>query len=276
MIATNIRKEARESLKGKWVKAIIMLLIDAIIIGIIAGIENAIDDNSIIKTIITIAEIIIQIPLAFGLICAFVKLKRNEEVKYFDFVKIGFENFSRAWAIFFRTLLKMILPIISIIAALVLVGIMFGVGGIAGIAQGAGQQTLAIVIVAIIIYIAAIAYAVIIGLKYALTTYIAYDNQDMSAEDVVRKSEELMIGHRGDLFVLILSFIGWAILCYIPLGIAVYTTILLMFQLTIILFICSVIAMLALGAYVAMARVCFYDEVLQLKSDKNNGTQELN
>ena len=273
MVATNIRKEARESLKGKWVKAIIMLLIDAIIIGIIAGIENAIDDNSIIKTIITIAEIIIQIPLAFGLICAFVKLKRNEEVKYFDFVKIGFENFSRSWAICFRTLIKMIIPIICIIVALVLVGIMFAVGGVTGIAMGAGQQALGIILLAIVIYVAAIAYAVVIGLKYSLTILIAYDNPDMSAKDIVEKSAELMEGHRGDLFVLVLSFIGWIVLCYIPLALA-SATVLVAPAVSILFGICTVIAMLCLGAYVQTSKVCFYDDVLQLKSEKNTEVQE--
>lgn len=34
------------------------------------------------------------------------KLKRNEEVNYFDFIKIGFDNFTRAWGLCFRTLLK--------------------------------------------------------------------------------------------------------------------------------------------------------------------------
>ena len=272
MVATNIRKEARESLKGKWGKAIAILFIEAIIIGIISGIEGALKDNSIIKPIISILEVVIQVPLAFGLVYAFIKLKRNEEVNYFDFIKIGFENFSRSWAICFRTLIKMILPIICIIVALILVGIMFAVGGVTGIAMGAGQQALGIIILAIAIYVAAIAYSVIIGLKYSLTTLIAYDNPDMSAKEVVEKSAELMVGHRGDLFVLVLSFLGWAILCYVPLMLA-YATILII-PAAIIFGICTVLAILGLGAYVQTSKVCFYDDVLQLKSEKNTEIQE--
>ena len=268
MIATNIRKEAREALKGKWFKAIVMLFIEAVIIGIVVSLEEAIKDNSIIKPIFAILEIIIQIPLTFGLIYSFIKLKRNEEVSYLDFVKIGFENFSKSWAIFFRTLIKMVLPIVSIIVALILIGIMFAVGGVSGIALGAGQQTLGIVIVAIAIYVAAIAYAIVIGFKYVLTTYISYDNPDMIAKDIVEKSEELMAGHRGDLFVLLLSFLGWAILCYVPLAFAYTTLLMFMIPLAIILGICATIGILALGVYVSMSRVCFYDEILQLKSEK--------
>lgn len=273
MVATNIRKEAREALKGKWGKAVAMLFIEAIIIGIITGIEGALKDDSIIKSILSIIEIIIQIPLAFGLVYAFIKLKRNEEVNYFDFVKIGFENFSRSWAICFRTLIKMILPIICIIVALVLVGIMFAVGGVTGIAMGAGQEALGIILLAVAIYVAAIAYAIVIGLKYSLTTLVAYDNPDMSAKDVVEKSAELMEGHRGDLFVLVLSFLGWAVLCYVPLAL-VGATILLVPAVSIIFVICTVIAMLCLGTYVQTSKVCFYDNVLQLKSEKNTEVQE--
>ena len=160
----------------------------------------------------------------------------------------------------------MIVPIICIIVAMCLIFTMIFVGGIAGIASGAGQQTLGLVILGILIYVVAIAYAVIIGLKYALSVYIAYDNLDMSAKEVVEKSEELMSGHRGDLFVLLLSFIGWALLCYVPVLFAILSCIII--PLVIIFGACAVAAILALGSYVAMAKVCFYDDILQLNSEK--------
>lgn len=46
MVATDIRKEARESLKNKWVKAILIILIQFLITGLLTGIENALGDNS--------------------------------------------------------------------------------------------------------------------------------------------------------------------------------------------------------------------------------------
>ena len=94
----------------------------------------------------------------------------------------------------------------------------------------------------------------------------------MSAKEVVEKSAELMVGHRGDLFVLVLSFLGWAILCYVPLMLA-YATILII-PAAIIFGICTVLAILGLGAYVQTSKVCFYDDVLQLKSEKNTEIQE--
>ena len=264
MVATDIRKEARESLKNKWVKAILIILIQFLITGLLTGIENALGDNSILTSIISIIEVVIGIPLSFGMVAVFMKLKRNEEVNYFDFIKIGFDNFTRAWGLCFRTLLKMILPIICVVLAIIIVTIMFTAGGIA--AMGAGQQALGLVIIGIIIYVVALAYAVTIGLKYALTVCIAYDNPDMTTQDAVEKSAELMVGHRGDLFVLLLSFLGWALLCYLPLVLA--TACILVPVLAIVFMVGAVCGLLCLGAYIQMARICFYDDVLKLNSEK--------
>ncbi len=266
MVATDIRKEARESLKNKWVKAALIIFIQILITGLLTGIEKALGDNSVLAAIISIIEVIIGIPLSFGMVAVFIKLKRNEEVNYFDFIKIGFDNFTRAWGLCFRTLLKMILPIICVILAIMIVTIMFTAGGIAGMAMKAGQQALGLVIIGIIIYVIALAYAVIIGLKYALTICIAYDNPDMSTKDVVEKSAELMVGHRGDLFVLLLSFLGWALLCYLPCVLA--TACVLVPVLAIIFIVGAVCGVLCLGAYVQIARICFYDDVLKLNSEK--------
>ena len=41
----------------------------------------------------------------------------------------------------------------------------------------------------------------------------------MSASDCLRKSQELMDGHKKELFLLDLSFIGWHILCMFTCGI---------------------------------------------------------
>ena len=160
----------------------------------------------------------------------------------------------------------MILPIICVVLAIIIVTIMFTAGGIAGIAMGAGQQTLGLVIIGIIIYVVALAYAVTIGLKYALTVCIAYDNPDMTTQDAVEKSAELMVGHRGDLFVLLLSFLGWALLCYLPLVLA--TACILVPVLAIVFMVGVVCGLLCLVAYIQMAKICFYDEILQLNSEK--------
>ena len=57
--------------------------------------------------------------------------------------------------------------------------------------------------------------------SYALSYYVKIDNQELSATDCINKSRELMKGHKWDLFVLDLSFIGWYIVGCLCLGVGV-------------------------------------------------------
>lgn len=53
---------------------------------------------------------------------------------------------------------------------------------------------------------------IIKGFKLAMIPYILVDDKDMSSSDILDLSEKMMDGHKMDLFVLQLSFIGWHIL----------------------------------------------------------------
>ncbi len=55
--------------------------------------------------------------------------------------------------------------------------------------------------------------------SYAMTNYILAEHQDISPNEAIRKSVELMKGNRMKLFSLQLSFIGWEILCILSFGI---------------------------------------------------------
>jgi uncharacterized membrane protein len=72
---------------------------------------------------------------------------------------------------------------------------------------------------------------IIAALSYSMTFYILIDNPDMSGRDAMRRSREMMEGHKEKLFYLTLRFLGWALLSILTLGIGflfltpyVYTT----------------------------------------------------
>lgn len=52
---------------------------------------------------------------------------------------------------------------------------------------------------------------------YSQAIYIMVENPEMRAIDAIHKSQEMMKGHKFDLFYLQLSFIGWALLCVFTL-----------------------------------------------------------
>lgn len=62
------------------------------------------------------------------------------------------------------------------------------------------------------------------GYSYAMTPYILKDKfaagqTDIGATEAITESRHLMDGHKMDLFVLDLSFIGWGLLGIITFGI---------------------------------------------------------
>lgn len=59
---------------------------------------------------------------------------------------------------------------------------------------------------------------IIKGYSYMMTMYILADEPELSAKEAMQKSMYLMDGHKMELFVLQLSFIGWMILSSLTFG----------------------------------------------------------
>lgn len=59
---------------------------------------------------------------------------------------------------------------------------------------------------------------IIKSLEYLMVGYILADNPDIQPMDALRKSKQMMQGHKWNAFVLGLSFLGWEILSVLTLG----------------------------------------------------------
>ena len=75
--------------------------------------------------------------------------------------------------------------------------------------------------------------------SYAMTSFILKDEPEMKNNAAIEKSMAMMEGNKMKLFMLDLSFIGWAILCIFTLG----------------------IGLLFLQPYVAISRAAFYEDL---------------
>ena len=75
--------------------------------------------------------------------------------------------------------------------------------------------------------------------SYAMTPYILKDNPEMKNNAAIEESMRIMDGHKLELFLLDLSFIGWALLSLLTCG----------------------IGFLWLTPYMNMARVNFYEDL---------------
>lgn len=57
------------------------------------------------------------------------------------------------------------------------------------------------------------------GLSYAMTPFILEEHPEMTASEAIKASMKLMDGHKMDLFILGLTFLGWEILACLTMGI---------------------------------------------------------
>lgn len=122
MTATEIRKDARNHLTNKWGKGALIILCYFLIEFAINLLSSLTEEIAIINLLISIATLVISIPLSYGLIISFMKLKRDEEVKAFDFLILGFSSFSKAWKVAFSMFVRLIVPfVLTIISMIILI-----------------------------------------------------------------------------------------------------------------------------------------------------------
>ena len=61
---------------------------------------------------------------------------------------------------------------------------------------------------------------IIKGYSYSMALYVLADNKGKSARECIAESKAMMEGHKMEIFVLDLSFIGWYLLCSLTCGLA--------------------------------------------------------
>lgn len=209
MSRAELKKQAKECLRGRWGTAIAMVVMYEIIAGALSMIGNFVIGLG------AIAVLVISIPISFGFIGQFIKFSRKEEVGVVDFFKIGFDNFGKSWSIFGNTLLKLLPYVIGMIVSMVLM--------IAATAYATQKEDVEMLLILILIaYVIFFVFYIMLLVKsylYMLPEYIGNDTDDMTAKEIVEKSAELMKGHRWEFFVLQLSFLGWIFLSLFTCGI---------------------------------------------------------
>ncbi|MEE3476765.1 MAG: DUF975 family protein [Candidatus Cryptobacteroides sp.] len=63
---------------------------------------------------------------------------------------------------------------------------------------------------------------IIKSLSYAMTMYIVKDHPELTVNEAIDMSKDMMYGHKYDLFYLYISFIGWYLLSILTLGIGTF------------------------------------------------------
>ncbi len=216
MVAFDIRRTARENLKGKWGKAALITFCYVIVqflMGFISGLFSGIP---ILALLINIAYYVISIPLGYGFLVSFIKLKRGEAVECFDFITIATSSVKRAWGVVGNIILKLLPLVIAFIIITMLFAFSFSsfiFSSAYSVVRGSSSSGFGF-----LMPICAIAFIVVSvlfftkSLYYSLSYFILYDRPELSGKEIVEESARLMQGNRWKQVWLYLTFIGWIIL----------------------------------------------------------------
>lgn len=113
-----------------------------------------------------------------------------------------------------------------------------------------GRVTIAFILLGLIVFgwtLLLIIPGIIKAYSYSLTYYVMVDNPEMDYSDAMQESSRLMDGHKWQMFVLDLSFIGWFLLGICTLG----------------------LAFIFISPYMSMAHAEFYRELIQDRNRMN-------
>ena len=241
---SEIRKEARTKLQGKWGTAVGISLAYFLITFIFSYLCKNYPIFSILFTII-------HIPLGFGIFISFMKLINNENVEIFDFVKYSFHNFGKSWNLYFRKILKLSLPLILIFILFILT-FMLSIMLITFYTTNINSLELFLAIfISCLSFISLNFWLYSKSLLYVLAYPIAYEKPELSTKEVIEESARLMKNHRWKFVGLTLSFIGWEFLAVLTFG----------------------IGMLWLFPYVQISIICFYKYLTDENTSNNIETE---
>lgn len=194
MEASDLRRIARENLEGNWVQSIIATLIAALLGGLIIGgrVNLKIDEEVTYKLPESVFLLLTLYGSAAGLlgIVQFIiggtiqlgyaqyLLKQHDRAD-FEFGDL-FTQFDRFGQGFAQAFLRELYTFLWTL--------LFIIPGI------------------------------IKSLSYAMTPFIMADHPEMTASEAITASKEMMDGHKGELFWLDLTFIGWDLLAMLTLN----------------------------------------------------------
>lgn len=220
-----IRALSSKQLKGKWAKMALLTLVVIIVTGVPSYFFHK-------NTIASFLTGVLSGLLFFGIIRVTFNISNKNELDFNEYFKSG-RSYGRYFL--FSILLSVVTIIISIVFMIVYL-VTFGVSLLSNIAVESTQYTLmneaqvfsAIIssipigslIITILFAVVYMALMILIDMLYSQTSYIIIrDHDDIGVIDSMRYSRKLMKGYKAKLFLLNLSFIGWAILSTLTLGI---------------------------------------------------------
>ena len=97
-------------------------------------------------------------------------------------------------------------------------------GSISAITENIGTKFVSTLLVMLYTFLWSLLFiipGIVKSYSYAMTPYILLDRPELSPTEALKESEKMMNGHKMDLFILDLSFIGWILLSMLTCGVLI-------------------------------------------------------
>lgn len=209
--SAELKALAREQLKGKFavpMGAVVITMLISTVASIITSLflDESSTTSLIIYYLISFILSLLTAVLSMGLIKFFMNFCRGQNYQIGN-IFWGFMNHPDK--VIIATLLLSLIMLALLIPGIILF-----------VAYAVIQNTL-IFVVALFVTIIGLVGMIIASLMYGMVYYILADEASDSAIEALRISRKMMQGHKGRLFYLQISFVGWYLLsilsCFIAL-----------------------------------------------------------
>lgn len=219
--ASEIRSAARAALSGRWADGALLTFIYLLISWFFSRI-CFVRLEAIYLGVGSLASFLF-LPLGWGFCIMFLLNRRGVEGSFnighlFD----GYKDFKRIFPVLFMRELYVILwALLGAIVYFVILCFVLRYDMVcisspnpSCVWEGDGGEW-------VIVLIPALISAFVKSLSYSMTPFILYDKKEMGTK-AIDLSMKMMKGHKMELFILYLTFIGWGILCIFTLGIGYF------------------------------------------------------
>ena len=230
------KENGRAILKGNWAKAIaIFMILTTMVIGISVlenryrlvfgipqedsrGMPNVTASSLIISAVFSVLMVLFTQPLSMGQKEWYWRLSGNQEVHvgdvfgWFGSLRLYFKSLWLWLNIYVRYLLWGIV-ILAVPYAMVF-------GSVYGLLRHKTEPVMLAVgmllmIVGLLLMIAALCLLLYVSMRYMLASYLMVEDNTRKVGGVIRDSVRYSRGYRGEMFRFFLSFIPWAVLCFL-------------------------------------------------------------
>ncbi|CEI73558.1 DUF975 family protein [Romboutsia hominis] len=206
MTRVELKQLSKSQLKGNWKTPVLVMLVYTIATMALSFMSEF-SSSMGIYLISTIFLIGLAIWFSVGFANFFLRFSETDGKAKFDDLLVSKKSILKSLGLFaLMFVIGIVLGIIIVFATSSM--IVFSESVSTGMIVGA-------LIVGVVLSIP----IVILELALAMTPYIFVDKEELGLIDSIKLSIKMMKGNKWNLFVINLSFIGWALLCIITLGI---------------------------------------------------------